>query len=90
MFTSRAASLAGVRELREHWWNGVWGRMNRRDVWLYRNTEVPEGERAAWMLRVHKGWSWELDWVYSREERARADLQELVDTNDIGDMRRIG
>ncbi len=29
-------SLCGV-ELLEHWWNGLWGRMTRRDVFVRHN-----------------------------------------------------
>lgn len=78
-----------MRRLVEHWWNRSWGRMNRRDIWLYRNDDVPEGAAGAWTLRAHNGWHWEHDWTYADESEARGWLQRLLDTNDLGEFKRI-
>jgi hypothetical protein len=30
------------------WWNGVWGRMARRDIWLYKDS-------GRWLVRAREG-----------------------------------
>lgn len=35
-------------ERRKHWWNGVWGKLSRRDVFLYR-----DGDR--WLVEARRG-----------------------------------
>lgn len=78
-----------MRRLVEHWWNGLWGRMSRRDVWLYRHDDVPDGTQGAWELRVHKGWHWDRSWFYDRQEPARGYLRRLLDTNTVGEFRQV-
>lgn len=73
----------------EHWWNGIWGRMARRDVWLYRHEDVPEGDPGAWELHVVNGWDWTRSWRYRREGTARAYLRHLLGTNDLGEFKDI-
>lgn len=83
-------SLPAMRRLVEHWWNGLWGRMNRRDIWLYRHDDIPDGSAGAWTLRVHNGWHWDREWPYADEGLARANLRVLLDTNDSGEFREVG
>jgi hypothetical protein len=35
-------------ELIGRWWNGVWGRIARRDIWLYRDD-------SGWVVRAREG-----------------------------------
>lgn len=37
----------GVQEVVRRWWNGVWGRLTRRDVWLVRETRWTVMARAG-------------------------------------------
>lgn len=78
-----------TRTLVGQWWNQSWGRMNRRDIWLYRNDDVPLDAPGAWTLRVHDGWTFDRTYNYAHEDRVREDIQKLLDSNDIGEMVRI-
>jgi hypothetical protein len=55
------------------WWNGKWGRLARRDIWLTRET--------VWHVRARAGDSEtgrELHWSYATEAEARAMVDRLM------------
>jgi hypothetical protein len=60
-------------ELRGRWWNGRWGRLARRDIWLKLD--------VTWRVEARKGdgdsgvWSHD----YSSEEDARAAIAAMMD-----------
>ena len=37
-----------VMERRKHWWNGTWGRLGRRDVYLYEDA-------GHWLVEARDG-----------------------------------
>jgi len=61
-------------ELRGKWLNGAWGRLSRRDVWLYREPE-------RW-LRAREGTGdapfRELGWQFENEAEARGMVERLM------------
>ncbi|MEU8014599.1 hypothetical protein AB0B74_01390 [Micromonospora parva] len=62
-----------VRELEGRWWNGVWGRLARRDVWLARE--------VRWHVTARAGDSETgkvLRWKFDTEDEARQMVQRLV------------
>lgn len=73
----------------EHWWNQLWGRLNRRDLWLHRDGEIPEGTTGAWTLRV-SDIDGDQTYRYATESEARGVLQRMLDTNDLGEMSQVG
>jgi hypothetical protein len=72
-------------ELVERWWNGRFGRLARRDVWLYRSTtwrvESREGDADSGRGNT---------WTYDDEDQARAMVRRLLDTGGAPPIRRIG
>ena len=66
-------------ELIERWWNGEFGRLARRDVWLYRSTtwRVESRESDADSGRGNT-------WTYDDEEDARAMIRRLLETGGDG------
>ncbi|MBQ1022850.1 hypothetical protein [Micromonospora sp. C95] len=52
------------------WWNGAWGRLARRDVWLVRHTRWTVVARAG-DSETGKTLRWEFD--------SHADAQDMVD-----------
>jgi hypothetical protein len=60
-------------ELRGRWWNGRWGKLARRDIWLKLD--------VTWRVEARKGdgdsgvWSHE----YNSEEDARAAIAGMMD-----------
>lgn len=65
----------------EHWWNGSWGRLARRDFYLRRN---PVG--GQWEVEVRE-LSRSLVREYATEDQAREVLRQLLDLG--GDYKRI-
>jgi len=65
-----------VGELVGHWWNGKWGSIARRDIRL-------EYAERSWLLEAKEGDRVIGRWLYDSEERARADVQQLVDTDEM-------
>lgn len=66
------------------WWNGTWGRLARRDIWLLRE--------VRWRVLAREGDSdtgRELAWAYADEASARAAVQKLMDAASPGDWREI-
>lgn len=63
----------------ERWWNGIWGRLGRRDIWLVRHT--------SWRVVARRG---DADtgrvrhWDYDREEEARQLLSRLMSIEGPG------
>jgi hypothetical protein len=59
-------------ELRGRWWNGRWGRLARRDIWLKLD--------VTWRVEARKGDGdagvWSRD--YSSEEDARAAIAAMM------------
>jgi hypothetical protein len=66
-------------ELVERWWNGRFGRLARRDVWLYRSTTWRVGSREG-DADSGRGNTWTFD----DEEQARAMVRRLLETGGDG------
>ncbi|MEU1751980.1 hypothetical protein ABZ436_04875 [Micromonospora matsumotoense] len=62
-----------MREQVSRWWNGSWGRLTRRDVWLSREVRWHVVARAG---DVETGRA--LRWEFATEDEARAMVQRLV------------
>ncbi|WP_255508795.1 hypothetical protein [Micromonospora sp. A202] len=62
-----------VRELKGRWWNGVWGRLARRDVWLTREVRWHVIARAG-DSETGKVVRWKVD----TEDEARQMVKRLV------------
>jgi hypothetical protein len=60
-------------EQRKHWWNGIWGRLARRDVLLYN-----DGDR--WLIEAREGGAeGRSKWFeYDDEEAALNDVRVLL------------
>lgn len=74
----------GVVALVGRWWNGKWGRLVRRDIWLTRET--------AWLVRAREGdgeTGRELHWRYSTEAEARAMVERLMQSSRPGEWRDL-
>ncbi|RKN56157.1 hypothetical protein D7193_11495 [Micromonospora costi] len=59
--------------MRGRWWNGVWGRLTRRDVWLT--------HESRWRVVARAGDSETgqvLRWEFETEAEARAMIQRLL------------
>ena len=66
-------------ELIERWWNGRFGRLARRDIWLYKDT--------TWRVQSRTGDSDSgrgNTWTYEDEAEARAMVARLLDTGGDG------
>ncbi|MER7441825.1 hypothetical protein [Micromonospora avicenniae] len=61
------------KELVSRWWNGVWGRLIRRDVWLAREMRWHVVARAG-DSEIGKVLRWEFD----TEDDARQMVQRLI------------
>jgi hypothetical protein len=66
-------------DLVERWWNGRFGRLARRDVWLYQSTtwrvESREGDGDSGRGNT---------WTFDDEEQARAMVRRLLETGGDG------
>ncbi|MEV6816124.1 hypothetical protein [Micromonospora sp. NPDC051296] len=72
-----------ARELVTRWWNGTWGRLTRRDVWLARE--------VRWHVVARAGDSETgkvLRWEFDTEDEARQLATRLVKA-DGGKWREI-
>lgn len=67
----------------ERWWNGAWGRLARRDVWLRTDGERWEVEALAGGVEGHSH-----TWEFFCEPDARAHLRRLLD-DGRGGWRRL-
>jgi hypothetical protein len=66
------------------WWNGIWGRLARRDIWLTRQTR--------WQVRARHGDSEtgrELLWHYDSEAEARTMIDRLTRAEGPGTWREL-
>lgn len=54
----------------EHWWNGNWGHLFRRDIWL-------RTDGTVWRVEVRRGEA-EVFRDYDAEDDARAQVAELL------------
>ena len=63
-------------ELVGRWWNGLWGRMARRDIW-------PTFDGDRWHVRAREGGDdgREVTYHYEREYQARAMVDRLMATS---------
>lgn len=62
-----------AKELVARWWNGTWGRLTRRDVWLAREVRWHVVARAG---DTETGQV--LRWEFDSEDEARHMVQRLV------------
>ncbi|MEV5691528.1 hypothetical protein [Micromonospora globbae] len=72
-----------IRAVVSRWWNGVWGRLTRRDVWLARE--------VRWHVVARSGDSETgkvLRWEFDTEDDARQMIQRLMHA-DGGPWREI-
>ncbi|WP_328533121.1 hypothetical protein OG836_24480 [Micromonospora zamorensis] len=60
-------------EARDRWWNGVWGRIGRRDIWL-----LSDGDR--WVVRGRLGGDegHEVTHHFDNEDRARDLIKHMM------------
>ncbi|MFI7208077.1 hypothetical protein [Micromonospora aurantiaca (nom. illeg.)] len=63
-------TIRGVDEVVRRYWNGIWGRLARRDVWLVRQTR--------WKVVARSGDS-ETGRILRWEFDSQAEAQEMVD-----------
>jgi hypothetical protein len=71
-------------ELVGRWWNGIWGQLARRDIWLYSET--------VWHVHAREGDtgnSHELKWSYPDEGPARAMVDRLIRAPGPGEWRDL-
>jgi hypothetical protein len=73
---------AGV-DLLGRWWNGHWGRLARRDIWLSRTT--------TWQVTARRGdpqHGQVLRFEFDDEQQARAMVARLQDADPTGRWRQ--
>jgi hypothetical protein len=71
-------------DLAGRWWNGAWGRLARRDVWLLRETR--------WLVVARQGDSDTgkvMDWEFEKEGDARSMVHRLLDADGPGRWREM-
>lgn len=66
-------------ELLGKWWNGRYGRIARRDLWLY-----ADNGRFVVQARVGDGEARVQEWPFACEPDARAQVDELIRTGGDG------
>lgn len=66
-------------DLVERWWNGLWGRLARRDMWLKTNGQL-------WAVQARKGDGDARVWtkVFDTEAEARQLAQEMRARSQVG------
>jgi hypothetical protein len=75
-----AGGVAVVRR----WWNGIWGRLARRDIWLIRQTR--------WLVRARQGDAESgrvLWWHYDTRQQAQAMVDRLIQADGSGSWREL-
>jgi hypothetical protein len=75
---------AEVVDVVGRWWNGLFGRLSRRDIWLSQETR--------WHVRARQGdadTGRELHWDYATEAEARAMVKRLMSANGPGSWREL-
>lgn len=72
--------MGGAREtLVGRWWNGRWGRLARRDIWLH--------ETTVWRVQRRRGdgdSDQVKEWQFTSERAAREFVDRLIDTGGDG------
>jgi hypothetical protein len=63
-------------EVRGRWWNGMWGRMARRDIWL-----MSDGQRWTVRGRVGGDEGSEVTYQFDEEEAARTMVDRMMKTS---------
>lgn len=79
---ARAFDYARAVDLLGRWWNGRWGRLARRDIWLSRTVQ--------WQVTARRGNSETgevLRWHFDSEQQARDMVVRLQTAPDSGDWR---
>lgn len=74
-----------VDQVVRRWWNGVWGRLSRRDVWLVRQTR--------WKVIARTGDSETgktLHWEFDSQADAQAMIDRLLRAPSPGSWREHG
>ena len=71
-----------VEEVTRRWWNGIWGRLARRDVWLIRETRWKVVARGG-DVETGKVLRWEFD----TEPDAMIMVQRLLKADTAGQWR---
>ena len=72
-----------VEDVAARWWNGIWGRLGRRDVWLTR--------QVRWKVVARAGDSETgrvLRWEFDTEPEALAMVQRLLAADAGGSWRK--
>ncbi|WP_433299662.1 hypothetical protein ACQP2F_00410 [Actinoplanes sp. CA-030573] len=64
------------------WWNGVWGRLARRDIWLTVSYRVTARQGDTETGKV-------LCWDFDSEEDARAMIERLTHSPGPGEWREM-
>jgi hypothetical protein len=66
-------------------WNGRFGRLARRDIWLRRD-DGPHGEPLRWTVEIRLGDAdgEHADWTYDSEADALAMVRRCIDTGGDG------
>ncbi|MGC5309993.1 hypothetical protein [Micromonospora zamorensis] len=71
-----------MEEVVRRWWNGVWGRLTRRDVWLIRETR--------WLVVARTGDTETgkvLRWTYDSQDDATRMVDRLLRADSAGRWR---
>ncbi|MFF0172929.1 hypothetical protein [Micromonospora profundi] len=72
-----------MRDVVARWWNGIWGRLGRRDVWLVRE--------VRWKVTARAGDSESgrvLRWEFDTEDEALAMVKRLLAADAGGQWRK--
>jgi hypothetical protein len=80
----RVFEYAGVVAVVRRWWNGIWGRLARRDIWLIRQTR--------WLVRARQGDAESgrvLWWHYDTRQQAEAMVERLIQADGSGSWREL-
>ncbi|MEU4239529.1 hypothetical protein [Actinoplanes sp. NPDC026619] len=64
------------------WWNGVWGRLGRRDIWLSINYRVTARQGNSEHGKV-------LRWDFESEDAARSMVDRLTTADGPGEWREM-
>jgi hypothetical protein len=78
------SSTVGGVEVVGRWWNGIWGRLARRDIWLIRQTR--------WLVRARQGDSESgtvLWWRYDSQQQAQAMVDRLIQADGPDSWREL-
>ncbi|MFG3701558.1 hypothetical protein ACGF5C_27150 [Micromonospora sp. NPDC047620] len=73
-----------AEEVAQRWWNGLWGRLSRRDVWLIRQTRwkvvARAGDTEAGKMLL---------WTYDSRDEADAMVDRLLHADAAGQWREL-